>query len=250
MKSLLACGDLYFSRIVNGVYQGFVKVGIASSMAVKPNSTLKEQISKSCANYGQVEESVAIPAPTEITISVGDLNKQNLAIQFLGTSIDNLVTAGTVTSAPFTVQKLGNVAVLPHKNISNLAVKDTGASITYTLGTDYELNNATAGLITPLVGGAITDNQVLEVSYDYTAMKSATIKGGTESQIKVGIMLVGKNLVDGKGLTLNVWRTTLAPTSAVDFLSDDFVKMELSGKAEIVDGKDEPFSVEIDIEAL
>ena len=248
MKGLLACGDVYFSRIkTDGSYEGFIPVGIASKLGIKASSQLKEQISKSCNSYGQVAESVAIPAPSEVSISLGTLNKQNLAIQFLGTQASNDTVGGTLTAVPLVFNDLDAIVRAPQGGLTNVVIKNTGGATTYTAGTDYEVVNASAGLIKPITGGAITAGETVELTADYSARTSTKILGGTESQIKVGVMLIGKNLVDGKGLTVDIWKTTLAPTGEVDFLSDDFVKLELSGKAELVDGKASAFEAVVDI---
>lgn len=243
MSGFLGCGTLYFDRLVDGSSTGWVKVGNAMKFAIKSNSTLKERKSKSCDSYGQTIDSVSVPEPSELSVTLDDLQRENLAIAFLGNDFQNDITAGTVTDEPVTAPALGSIFQTALGQISGLVITDLGGVTTYVAGTDYKIDNAAVGLVQILVGGAITQGESLLVDYSNGGFTSGKVTGGTESQIKTAIKLVGTNLVNETGVEVDVWRATLAPNSEIDFLSDDYTTIDLQGRIELDEVRGNGFEV-------
>ena len=242
----LGCGTLYFNRITGGTSSGWLKVGNATKMAIKTNSTLKERKSRQCNSYGQVVDSVSIPEPSDLSIDLDTLDRTNLAYAFLGKDFDLNVSSGTVTDEAITVADLDTSFQVANGNISSVVITDNTAATTYVLGTDYEIENASVGLIKVLSTGSITSGQAILVDYAYGAVTGSRITGGTDSQIKTAIKLVGKNLVDDSGVVVDVWIATVTPTSEIDFLADDFSTISLTGRIELSATKGNGFEVVID----
>jgi hypothetical protein len=245
MSGFLGCGKLYGNRTVGGVSQGWSHLGNATKLGLKSNSELKEQISKSCATYGQALNAVVLKKPDDLTISLDDLNKDNLAIVFLGDSSQKVVVAGTVTSEPQTAV-FGKLIELANGNVSAVVVTNVGAVVTYTEGVDYKIDNASVGFIEIIESGSITDGLDLEITYVNGGITSSLVKGGTNSSVKMALKLVGKNLVDDSNVTVNIWEAVLSPQSEIDFLADDYSVIELNGRVNLYEPKGNGFEVEID----
>jgi hypothetical protein len=243
-SGFLGCGTVYFNRRVSGVYQGWQEIGNATKFGIKSNSTLKERKSKKCNSYGQPVDAVSIPDPSELSIDTDTINRQNLAMAFLGNDYALSVAASTVTDeviiAPV-VAGASMVTALP--NISAVVLTDSGASTTYVEGTDYTVSNAVIGMIDIIDGGAITSAQSLLVDYASGGVSGIRITGGTESQINVAIKLVGKNLVNDNGVVVDVWDAIISPNSEIDFLSDDFSNIQLTGRIQLDESKGNGYEV-------
>jgi uncharacterized protein len=109
---------------------------------------------------------------------------------------DPAVHKTAVLNSPITVNS-SNVAVLLHKHVSAVVVKNSAAAITYTLGTDYTLDTR-KGTVTRVPAGAITAGQALAISYDYVnpALVTNTDIIGTVSGggVRTGMQLFRQGL--------------------------------------------------------
>ena len=130
--------------------------------------------------------------------------------------------------------------------VSNIVVKDITLATTYVVGTDYTVNEE-LGFVTPIAGGGITAGDDVSVAYDYKAVAQSIVQGGTENSITVALRLVGENLVDNSKIIVDVWKSKLAPTNAIDFLSENFSNIQLDASLELVDGKDATFQVRTNV---
>lgn len=248
MSGFIGCGTVYINRQnADGTYDGFKKVGNATKLAIKTSSTLKERKSKACGSFGQTVDSVSIPDSTELTMSLDDLDANNLAIAFLGTNSALNNSAGSVLSEVVIAGAFGASVQLAGRNISNVVVKDQSDTTTFVAGTDYNVILESAGLVEIIEGGAITPKDSLLVSYDTAAETGATILGGTNSRITAQVLMVGKNLADNKGVRVNVWDAVLSPSSEVDFLADDFSALELQGRVQLDADRGNGFEVEYEL---
>ena len=246
MAGFLGSGDLYFNRKVDGVDGGWEAFGNATKFEIKENAEIKERKSKQKSNYGQVIDSAPIKGSAEISITLDDFDKANLALIFLGTVSTVAVTGGTSTSEPQTA-KLGKLIQLDFRAATNIVVKDVTDITTYVLGTDYEVVNAELGLIKILAGVTILDDAVLHITYDYGTVAGNKVTGGTDASIRVALMLDGENFADQSKVLANVWQADLSPQSGVDFLADDFATLELSGTLTTPTGQSASYEIETDV---
>ncbi len=242
MDSFLGSGTLYIDRLNDsGVAQGAKIAGATSKFAIKPESEIKEQIGKGRDNRGQVITSATLPGKTNIALTINQLDAENMAMAFLGDVSTFTQTSGSVTSEVATAHA-DKYTELAKEAISNVVVKDDSDTTTYTEGEDYIVHER-LGMIKVLSSGAIADGAVLHVSYDHAAVTASKIVGGTSPIIRCRLLLDGKNYVNGKNCKVLVYNVRLKPNTEVDFLSDDFLPLELTGVCEIPEGKDEPFEI-------
>jgi hypothetical protein len=246
MSGFLGSGRVYVNRKVGGVYQGLKYIGNATKFEIKENSELKERVSKDRSNYGSSLNTVYVKKPAEINITLDDLDKDNLGLVFLGTTSEASVTGSTVTDEVVTGYK-DHIFQTAQRKISSVVLTNSGATVTYTLNTDYEITDAELGLIKVLAAGAITDAQSLKIDYAYGSMTSDKVAGGTNSNIIMKVLFDGLNQADQSKAVVNVLEATLSPQSGVDFLADDFTSIELSGRANVPTGGTEAYTVELNV---
>lgn len=241
VSGVLAEGTLYVNRIEAGVYQGREKFPGVAKLEIKPNSELIEQVTKDKGIYGQITGSAAVNKPAELSVTIANITGQALAMALQGTVATYTQGSGSVTAEVVTA-KLGKFLDLSKKNISTtgFTVTNSGATTTYVLGTDYNVNYA-MGWLEILSTGAITDAQSLKVNFSYGAVSGQKVSGGTKAQVKGLLELDGSNLFDGTPLSVTIWEATLTADGAVDFMSDKPIELSMKGKMAVPTGKTSPF---------
>lgn len=244
-RGFLGAGDLYIARYnpVTAAFDAFAGPYEATKFEIKPNVDLKDLQSRSRGGYGQLLETVPIPKPTEFTLEMPEVNRESMSSALLGTDTSINQATGTLTDVPVTAQ-LGRWSEIGVMNIqqTGFAVKNTGGTVTYVLGTDYTVNWR-LGWIQPLVGGAITDGQALKVSGTTGALTGYKIAGSTQTQIRAKLRLDGINFADQLPVIVDVHEAVIASNTAFDFLQNDFAKVSLPGRLKTPVGMSEPFTV-------
>ncbi len=228
-EGLILAGNVSMAPFKSdGTLGALKKVGNTTKLALKPNSTKKEQKSKMRGSYGTSLTTVLLPDPTDFSMTLQRIDKQNLLYQFLGTEAVYSQTAGTVSNEATTAVLDGWVELSKEK-ISNVVMTNSAGTTTYVLNTDYELNTD-LGMYRAIPGGAITEAQSLLADFSHAAISDGwAIDGGTKASIRVRVLLDGENIATGELVTGWFWDVTLTPDQELDFLSDELVEIGLTG---------------------
>lgn len=244
-RGFLGAGDLYIARYTNGVWGNYEGPFECEKFEIKPNTELKEKVSKGRGTYGQVIESVAIPQPADLTVDLSEVNKASLAIALLGTTAALSQGSGALNNEAITA-KLDAWVPLTKAALTeaSVVVTNVAGTTTYVKGVDY-IVNPQLGWIKALSGGAITDGTTLHVDAPYSAITGDEIKGGTQAQIRAKFKLDGKNFADDLPVIVTVHEAVIAADSAFDFLGDDFGTVSLPGRMKTPTGFTEPFTVHL-----
>ena len=245
-RSFLGAGkvlaDIFVGGVATGNYIEFLEVG---KFEIKPNSDLKEQTSKSRAQYGQIIETVAIPKPGDFTMMLREMNRDSLRLAFMASQSTLAVGSATVVDEVL-IAKLGVFVPVLNKNLAaaGLVVSHTSGTPNYVLGTDYDVNYA-FGLIRAIAGGAITNLQSLKVDYVANAIAGTRLLGSVTPSVRARLLFDGVNLVDNLPARVTVWEVLLTPSGAVDLMSDNWVEVTLQGRMKTPTGKTSPFEVDL-----
>lgn len=244
-NGLLVAGDLFIDRLdSDGSSTGYMPVSNATQMALQQEMEFKDLISRKKDTYGQLLATVPIPSPGEINLTLDEINRQNLAIALLGDLEEVNDSSGTVTDETVTL-KGTNWTELGHRNLAEEGLTVSHNDSELTRGTDFEVNFA-LGLIRALPGSEELDGgEELTVSYEHNAVSGQRIKGAVRPTIRARLMLHGRNMVDDRPVIVTVDEATLRPTEAVDLLSEEFVTLPMTGRMRTLQGKDSPFTVEL-----
>lgn len=246
-RGFLGAGDL-FARIYSptlGAYEQWTGPYEATKFEIKPNSDLKEMTSRGRSTYGQVIESVPLPKPADMSVTLAEVNKESIAMALFGTASVLNQGSGSVTDE-VVVASHGKWVKLAFGNVATagFVVSHTTGSPNYVLGTDYEVNYR-LGMLRILAAGAIADAASLKVDYAYNAISGTQVAGGTQTQVRAQFKLDGVNFADQLPVVVDVWEAVLTPDSAFDFLQNDFAEIALKGRLKTPAGKSEPFTVEL-----
>lgn len=160
-RAFLGAGDLYIARQVAGVWQEYNGPYGCSKFEIKPNVSLKEQISKGRDTYGQVIETVALQQPADLSVELTEVNRETLTIALLGTTFALAQVAGTLTSEPI-VAKSDKWVVLSKANLTGTTTVTGGAVAAAVTGgiatTTLTVSAVTSGALS--VGQTITGTGV------------------------------------------------------------------------------------------
>lgn len=241
--ALQISGTIYINTKINGVFQGLKEVLGLTEISVTPKSKSITQISKDKATHGQVTAVAANQEPAELKIKFSAFNSKMMALAMMGESSTLSGGANTVTDEVITA-KLDCFVALANRNITaaSVVLTNSGATTTYVEGTDYTVNYA-IGMIQCLSTGAITAAQSLKVDYANAAYAGFATKGATKPDITAYILIDGKNLADDENVEIEIDEAHLSANSAVDFMSDKFSELDLTGFMVTQSGKTDPYRI-------
>ena len=158
-----------------------------------------------------------------INITFANMDPANIARVMGGDATEQLASA---PSADPHAASLGGFILLGLLDDSvAVLVQDDTDTTTYVAGTDYDLSNTG---ITPLAGGAITEADVLHISYGLAA--GDVIELFTNSGEEWEVVLDGVNDADGSNYLAHFYRWTVSP-AGFEILGEDAAQMESSGEA-------------------
>jgi len=126
--------------------------------------------------------SAKLISQTELKYDVqsNEMTPEVLALAHLAAVATDVVqSSATGLTAAATSWKYRQAIQLSRYNVTNVAVKNAGNTITYVNGVDYVLD-AGAGHIFPIAGGSITEGQTLNITYDCPAITRSSITAFTE----------------------------------------------------------------------
>lgn len=240
----LGSGNVQMARLDdNDVPQGYDDPVNCTRLELNVETETKEVKSKMRDTFGQTLASATQITDTTVAMTFNGISPSLFANIFLGDLVDITDAGGSKTGEEVTahLDKWSPVST-PGSGISSVVVKDDADTTTYVANTDYVLD-ATAGLIKPLSGGAISDGDTLHVDYAYGAVTGSKVTGATRPLVNVAIIFSGKNVFDGSQAAVQVFKASIRPASAVDFLSDDPQELQFDGKMVTPAGKSWPFEV-------
>lgn len=239
MAGFIGSGNVLGERFVGGVSQGLIRLGNAQKLEIKENSDKKTRSSKKRENYGSALDTVVIKKPADVMITLDDLDRDNLSLVFMGSVDTASVVASAVTGETHTAGEPGTMIALGSGNVSSVTI--TG----FVEGTDFVVEDADAGLVTLVDGGGIAKGDALVCAYSTGGYSGSVIKGGTNPDVTMKIIMLGTNLVTQEPVRVEIGKAIMTPESGVDFLSEDFTELQLTGVANVPDGAVEAYTVEL-----
>lgn len=198
------------------------------------------RVSKLRDSYGQALDELVTPQPQTISFTTDESGDAEVLAWAMSGQVGNYTqAAGSVVEDEITVVK-GEWFKLPHRMISAVELEPAGGGTPYVVDVDY-LVDPTSGMVKPTQGGAIASGAI-DISYTHAAITGKKIGSGTRPSIQVRIEGEGKNLANGKPVTILVRRANLSASGSLDFTSDDWVQTTLTGTPLKV-GANEPVEV-------
>jgi hypothetical protein len=199
---------------------------------------LKTRKSKQIAKYGRILDQVAIPKVSEVTLTFDTVDADGIKTFLRGTASGLSVTGATITGATFAVAVLDLwLPIFAGRRFitaGSVLVKNTGDSTTYVEGTDYDIDYSMGQIIVYSTGAIVVGN--VHITYAYGTYSGTSIAAETFTQLNCNVMFDGQNLANKKYLQVEVPKLVLAPSSALDFMSENFASLDLKGAPISVSG--------------
>lgn len=243
--ALFLAADVFyrFKNPTTGVFSNPVKIE-TEKLEINTPSELTEKLSKGRNTYNQAFVSHRVPQPTEFAITFSEQNREIFAMALAGVLETIDLDVVTLTDHEVTVV-LDEWVPIGHRhiNMTGLAVKNAGGTVTYDLGTDYEINPR-LGLIKALSTGDIAAG-VVEITGATLAKEGSRIIGARQYGHVLSFQADGRNQIDNKDAYIEAYQATVSADAARDFLSGEIDSLELTGRLEIPTGGNSPFVLEL-----
>ncbi len=240
----LGSGNLQMARLdANDQPLGYSDPANATRLELNVETETKEVKSRMRDTFGQTLASATLITDATVAMTFNGVTPDLFANIFLGDLVDITASAGSVTDEAITahLDKWSAVAS-PGSGINSVVVTDSTGATTYTENTDYVVD-ADAGMIKPLSSGSIGEGDSMLVDYAYGALSGDKITGATQPLVNVAIIFSGKNVYTGEAARVEVFKASIRPSSAVDFLSEDTQELQFEGKLITPSGRSWPFEV-------
>lgn len=196
------------------------------------------------ARYNQPIHAETQPGTTNVTVTLLEVPPLILARMLFGEGTSAIVSSGAVSDAEHTIANADLPYQLPHRLLASspAPVVKKGAE-TLVAGTDYTID-LRRGLLMPIAGGGIEDEDELLVSYSYGAHVSTKIQGGavpTKSFYIDGDM---QDRISGENGELRIPQANLSVDGDVDWLSAEPIQVTLTGPVIVAAGESAPYTFE------
>jgi len=170
---------------------------------------------------GAVLDTMDDPKPTRMKISSNRFDNRTIAIAFSGESVLDEAVETTFTDESHNAA-LDSALRLTNGDVSAVTVTDTGAITTFVEGTDYTVKTGPGfAFVTPLSTGTITEGEELLISGTSAAGSGYDIDVGSKPSRKIAIVFDGRNLMNNKGLLLDIFQCTIKASGGFDVMSKD-----------------------------
>ncbi len=246
MKGLLFAGNVLIDRQnPDGTWAGFQGPLNVTKLELKAEVEKKSRTSKKADSYGQSLGTAYLPKPFGLTIEMDDQPADVLAMALLGDVSDINEGSGNVTDQLLTLPAGYKWVDIGKPNLAAAGLGVKLADDTVVNLADVEINYA-SGLIRAKPGGALGNAETpIKFTYQHNAITGKRISAGTNSIIKTRMKLDGKNLEDGSDIRGEIPLATLAPSAGLDLFSSDFVTTVLQGEANLAQGYNSPFVLDM-----
>ncbi len=185
-----------------------------------------EQETKQQPNYrgggGNAAEITKVKS-IKLSATMNDFSNANLALALRG-KVEVLAVESVTDEVVPAV--LGGLADTKHMidTTQTITVKPATGSVVLVAGTDFI---ASAAGIRALAGGAITEGELIKVTYKSKAGNA--LQALVESGKEVKVIIDGVNDATGKSWTLKIFKWKPSPTSGLDLIGDDFGSFDIEG---------------------
>lgn len=184
---VLGRGKVYFARFTSGQTPGpFRYIGNTPEFNLTIESETLDHFS-SDEGIREKDDSVALEVTRSGSMICDDINRDNVALFFFGTTATVVTSALTTQQEDFSGANQGDVFQIGlttsnrvgTRLLENFSITGTGGTPTYVLDTDYSVDLA-RGMFHIIEGGGIADGTDIEVHFDIDASTQEQVVSGSE----------------------------------------------------------------------
>lgn len=184
---VLGRGKVYFARFTTGQVPGpFKYVGNTPEFNLTIESETLDHFS-SDEGIREKDDSVALEVTRSGSMICDDINADNVALFFFGSTINVATVAATGQSEDFDGMNQGDIGQLGltiqnrvgTRGVANFTLTGSGGTPTYVLGTDYSVD-LDRGMFSILEGGGISNGTDVVANFDIRASTQVQVLSGSE----------------------------------------------------------------------
>jgi hypothetical protein len=220
-------GQVLLGKRVGGKHVGLEFVGNVSELMLNLK-TEKIEHTESQTGFNSVDKVIERGLKVELSMTCDSMTRENLSRMVFGKT--TLEPISTVTNEAQTAYA-GKLLTLDNINITTFTSLLPAASTTpFVLGTDYEIVDLAAGMIKPLVGGALSANGT-PVRANYSAGASETIAAFGTPNTEYWLRFNGLNSAeDDNPVIIDGFKVRFAPLADLSLIGNDkFAEFKQSG---------------------
>jgi hypothetical protein len=227
-------GAVFLDRFdANGNRSGFEHLGNCDRFAFTITTETVEMTDYTTETSAPYKE-VVKKTDVGIQISGFEFSVTNLANALMGTKSTYSQTSQNVSAETLVASTITNVKGKYFKTSKRNISSPTLIQGTSTLTTaDYEIQNANAGLIRIKPAAPVAaDGADITINYTAAAISTAldVVYAATRSAIEGQLLFIPDNTT-GPDNEVIAWRVSLRPDGEIGFISEEFAKWNLTGKA-------------------
>lgn len=225
-------GKVYFSTFITGTHTPLAwrYLGNTPAFSVNIQSDRLEHFS-SDSGVRVKDKSVTLQTNRTGSLTLDDINTENLALFFFGSQSTLAQTSATAQTESFANVKLGYYYQLGIttgnptgvRSITNVVVAVGGTP--KTLGTDYTVD-AVRGTIYVVGGGTIAENATITVTYDRSAVARKQVISGT-TEVEGALRFVADN-PDGEDNDMFCPYVKMSANGDFNLKGDDWLQLPLN----------------------
>jgi hypothetical protein len=230
---LLGRGKWYFDRWLPGTTTptGLRFLGDAGKGDVTPSVQTKDRYTSTKKTATKMA-TVNMSQQHMISIEAGEFDPENVALALLGDTSFITQAATPVTGETLTTSvNLGRIYQTAKRLIGTITVHQ--AATVLVLGTDYDVEDATLGLIRILpTSSTVTAGSTITIDYTPTAIVAPGLKrvtAGMETAIDGKLIFVG-DPAQGHAWDYEFWHVRFSPNGAISLITSDFSNIPLQGE--------------------
>ncbi len=238
VSALSFAGDIYFGLldINKTLVSGFRKAGEVYPFSLQVTTAQKFKKSGMKDTAGQSKHTITKIESIGGSATFHEMFAAVFAWALAGEEVELTGAGGTVTGEAVTLIE-GEWVRLANKGVDTASVV-IGLGV---LDTDFNVNGP-LGLVRLIKTDVVTAG-ANTADYDHAAESGYQVKIGTKAQIRVAILLDGKNLENGDEITAEFDSVVLSSGTEINLVSDpdtDFDTQQFSMVFETLDGKTTP----------
>lgn len=233
-RVLLGRGKVYFDRFDNvGAALGLRYLGDVSKLEFTMNDE-KAKIYDYAKATAPLLAEVVTRREVSVAMTLHEYTRENLALALMGEESRYQQITGSVVNESLSPSILkGRVYQLANRNATSIVVKRGAANLV--LGTDYDVVDASLGLIHIREGSATVVDGDADITASYTKSTIGQpglerVLGAKSSQIIGKLVFVGDPGA-GPAMDAEVWKLSISSEGALGFITGgDFASIELTGE--------------------
>jgi hypothetical protein len=220
-------GQVFIGSKIGSKHAGLEFIGNVTELMLNPKTEKIEHM-ESQTGYNSVDKVIERALKVEISITTDSMTRQNLDRLTYGKSV--LQSASTITNEEHTAYA-GKILTLDNIKVNGFtSLNPAAGGAAYVLGTDYEIIDLGAGMILPLLGGAISGTGTL-VRANYACGVSEIVAAFGNPNKEYWVRFNGLNSAeDDNPVIVDIFKARFTPTNDLALIGNDkFAEFKQTG---------------------